>query len=452
MKTKLLMLVVTLCYSISTCLSQNFYEVKWKGNDSVSYIGLLIYNSENDALMRVNFTSNGVYRVAEYKCTCKYFTTYDGQNCYLINGMNANVVYNQDGKTTKYFADNFLFSGMDAQHRFKNLYAYDENDLQKSNLAELMRPAQWKKLDPAIDFNEPYIHSFYGTYEHNYTALLSFVGKKTDYATKKDGDTKKDDDTKTDYGTGSTKLYLIVVANTLDNSIGNGCDVDRKKLVNEMNDISGALNIPIEEHVIYGTDFNRQNVLNAISAIAPSRDDIVMFFYRGHGFRWDNQQSAWPDMSMRYSNYQPFESISLDEVYNLITAKGARLNVIFGDLCNTSIGINQVTNAGTNSLQSNFYPDIDKLKKLFLYSKGTLMSVAAKPGEVSWTSAYDGGFFTSSFFEALHAEIGKFSGTGSWKNILTATIDKALYKSQYTCSTCSVQHGEYYVSPELANQ
>jgi hypothetical protein len=77
------------------------------------------------------------------------------------------------------------------------------------------------------------------------------------------------------------------------------------------------------------------------------------------------------------------------------------------------------------------------------------MSVAASPGEVSWTSSYDGGFFTSSFFESLHAEIGTISGTGSWHNIVYSTINKARYKSQNACNTCSTQNGEYYLSPEL---
>lgn len=436
MKSIIFILSLTIFCSVKTCFGQSFYEVKWTGNDAVNYKGFLIYNSDNDALMRVAFTVNGVYKVAEYKVTSKYFTTADGINYYLMNGENAIFVFN--GNYQGYSADKFLFADLDSQHHFKNLYAYDENDLAKSNLAELMRPATWRALDPKADFTEPYIHEFYGTYEHNYTALVSMINTPKEYNST----------------SSNAKLYLVIVANTLDNSIGTGCEVDRRKLVNEMNSIARSLNISVEEHDVYGTDFGKDNVLNAIDALHPSSDDIVMFFYRGHGFRWNDQKSAWPDMSTRISSYDPFTYVSLDDVYTKIVSKGARLNLVFGDLCNSNVGIDkpEVTNQGTNSLQSNFYPDAEKLKKLFLYSKGNVMSVAASPGEVSWTSAYDGGFFTSSFFESLHAEIGALSGSGSWKNIIISTINKAKYKSQYGCSTCSVQNGEYYLSPELGDQ
>ncbi len=436
MKIKILFLLLLFSCSVRICFGQNFYEVKWTGHDGVNYLGFLIYNSDNDALMRVKYKANGVYKVAEYKCTGRYFTANNGRNYYLVDGSNAHVVYN-GGTDPRYSADKFLFTDLDAAHHFKNLYAYDESDLQKSNLAELMQPAVWRKLDPTVDFSEAYIYDFYDKSEHNYTALLSLMNSPRNT---------------TVYHNTSVKLYLVIVANTLDNSIGNGCEVDRKKLVTEMHDIASALNISVEDHIIYGTDFSSDNVMNTINAISPSQDDIVMFFYRGHGFRWNDQQSSWPCMSMRYSNYQPFTSISMDDVYSKIVAKGARLNMIFGDLCNSNIGVNQVTFQGSNTLQSNFYPDIDKLKHLFLDSKGTLMSVAASPGEVSWTNSYDGGFFTCSFFESLHSEIGKFTGSPSWKNILVSTINKAVYKSQNTCSNCTVQHGEYYISPDLANQ
>ncbi len=324
-------LSLTIFCSVKACFGQSFYEVKWTGNDAVNYKGFLIYNSDNDALMRVAFTVNGVYKVAEYKVTSKYFTTADGINYYLMNGENAIFVYN--GNFQGYSADKFLFADLDSQHHFKNLYAYDENDLAKSNLAELMRPATWKKLDPKVDFTEPYIHEFYGTNEHNYTALLSMINTPKEFNST----------------SSSAKLYLVIVANTLDNSIGTGCDVDRKKLVNEMNSIARSLNISVEEHDVFGQDFGKDNVLNAIDALHPSSDDIVMFFYRGHGFRWNDQKSAWPDMSTRISSYDPFTYVSLDDVYSKIVSKGARLNLIFGDLCNSNVGIDkpEVTNQGS---------------------------------------------------------------------------------------------------------
>lgn len=249
------------------------------------------------------------------------------------------------------------------------------------------------------------------------------------------------------------KMHVIIVANTLDQSIGQGCEVDRYKLISEFGNIAEALNIKLEKTVIYGNDFNKANVQKAINDLSPGPDDIVVFFYRGHGFRLETQTSYFPQMHLVHSQFQEFQSMELEEVYRQIKAKGARLNIILGDMCNSFINAPQLSQQTNTFMQSNFYPDTEKLKKLFLQSKGSVISAAAKPGEVSWVHPLTGGLYTSSFLESLYQEVGKYSGKGDWNNLLSSTITKAEYKSSYGCvqaggKSCDAQHGIKNVAVE----
>ena len=182
--------------------------------------------------------------------------------------------------------------------------------------------------------------------------------------------------------------------------------------------------------------------------MAVGENDIVIFFYRGHGFRWSDQTSLYPTLALTRAQTIPVtttNTILLEDVYNSITAKGARLNLILADCCNSSIGVPQYTNDNYLYMQSNASAQYDKLHKLFVERQGNLIFAASEKGEVSWTSNQYGGFFTTSFLQALDEEISYLRTTeSSWANIISNTRDYALSKAT-NCYSCYVkQHAIYY--------
>lgn len=139
-------------------------------------------------------------------------------------------------------------------------------------------------------------------------------------------------------------LHLIVVANTAISDIGESCEVDEEKIVRQFEIISDELGISFDKIEIDDKSFNKANVDKAVANLSPENNDIVIFFYSGHGFRWSNQVSKYPFLSMRYSDYTPINNtttISLEEIYNNLKIKGARLTMVIGDCCNSDIGVTQ---------------------------------------------------------------------------------------------------------------
>lgn len=245
------------------------------------------------------------------------------------------------------------------------------------------------------------------------------------------------------------KLHLILVTNTMINDIGASCEVDRDNVSREFEIVGAELEMPIVKTVISGRDFTKDNVTQAVRNLSPGPNDVVVFVYSGHGFRWSNQVSSYPSIDLRYSNYQSISkenSYELEDIYNIIKAKGARLNLVIGDCCNSDVGISE--RGGEPTLASRFYfqGKLARLRKLFIESRGDLIVAAARPNETSCGNSRDGGYFLSSFFSSMAKETSQnATDVPSWKSIIDRTISSAYYKTQ-NLRFCEPQTGIYYSS------
>lgn len=244
-----------------------------------------------------------------------------------------------------------------------------------------------------------------------------------------------------------TRMHLIMVANSMIPDIGSSCVIDQNTTTRELDVIASELGIPLSKTIIDGQDFTKASVENALTRLNPGSNDIVVFVYTGHGFRWSDQTSKYPNFDLRYSTYQQVSqnsTMNLGDVYNTITAKGARLNLVLGDCCNSDIGV--TGRGGQPSLASRRQAQgkLEKLRKLFLESSGNLIGAAARPNETSCGSTRDGGYFISSFFAAISRETSVLnSGLADWEDIISHTISTANYKTQ-NLNGCSPQNGIYY--------
>jgi hypothetical protein len=241
-------------------------------------------------------------------------------------------------------------------------------------------------------------------------------------------------------------LHLILVTNTLINDIGASCDIDRKNTVNEFQNICDALEIPLKKNIIAERDFTKETVSDVLNNLNPKSNDIVVFVYSGHGYRWSNQRSKYPNIDLRYSNYQGISestAYNLADIYNTIKAKGARLNLVIGDCCNSDVGISNRGGEPSLATRRQSQGTLDKLHTLFLESEGNLIVAAAKPYETACGNSRDGGYFISNFFAALSKETSRLNNTTpKWDNIVGNSIKNASYKTQ-NLRGCTPQNGIY---------
>lgn len=191
---------------------------------------------------------------------------------------------------------------------------------------------------------------------------------------------------------------------------------------------SASCNYPVT-----GNDFSRDGVVAMLNKLRPASNDIVVFLYSGHGFRFDNQESRFPQMDLTTSSYQELGDnyLAMADVFDDIQNKGACLNIVMSDCCNTPIGEEAPVSTGTtlySRATSNF--SLDRLRDLFLNTRGSILSTASSPGEPS-VCEQSGGFYTIGFIRSLRKEISSTSSEPvSWLNVMDNTIEAAKKRSE----------------------
>lgn len=135
-------------------------------------------------------------------------------------------------------------------------------------------------------------------------------------------------------------------------------------------------------------EFSSKALKNALYNLAKTpigKNDIVFFFYSGHGGRsidTDENINPYPVMLFNLEQEEKYK-YSLLVVHNLLKKAEARLLITMGDLCNSYTKMLSSENhllplgAGQKSSLN------EKLIKLFKKAKGNFIITSSKPGQTS---------------------------------------------------------------------
>jgi len=173
------------------------------------------------------------------------------------------------------------------------------------------------------------------------------------------------------------KMFLIVVANTKDATVGKSSETDLKNISGLFTSLATNLGITkIFPLYISGDGYSKAAVeaaLLALEAQKPATTDIVVFYFSGHGFRLAGDESKYPRMSFRTAknkaNKEVGDNMPLEDVYKRINALKPRVNLVLADCCNADIyenpvlGTDMITPKGGGAL-GNF--NREAAQKLFL--------------------------------------------------------------------------------------
>lgn len=234
--------------------------------------------------------------------------------------------------------------------------------------------------------------------------------------------------------TNSQTLHAIIFANTKcpgeePGSMGIGpsvtCDYQRMKI--EFETMASFLNYKKDFQWYEGSPnhFCRTNLESALNNLSCGKDDIVIFYYSGHGGRSPKEtKDPFPWMQLVVDPYRTAwnasQYYSLSQVLKRIEAKQPRLSIVLGDLCNSlSNAIPQKDVPEMKGATKMSKAPCDFYRDLFLKVKGSIIASSSKPGETS--SAYeDGGAFTICFTEVLQIMVSD-NMEPDWELLLEGT-------------------------------
>lgn len=207
-------------------------------------------------------------------------------------------------------------------------------------------------------------------------------------------------------------LRTIIFADNNDDRIGEGVQCNMEQIIEEIDIIAACIDMTdrcATPLVFEQFNCNPQNMRNCINNFKCGKDDIVLFFYFGHGGRSPQDRSDFPQMCLGTDFSQNSQWIPLEDVKDAIEKQNPRFLLVFGDLCNSSdLGITPKYGVLTSAASATDIAQKQKeaMKKLFLYSKGTVIASGSEKNEFSWylNSYPDGyGFFTNIFIQELES-------------------------------------------------
>lgn len=226
-------------------------------------------------------------------------------------------------------------------------------------------------------------------------------------------------------------LFLIIVYQPVNSeypeNVGTGIDI--RNIETLANQVSRDANLQLSIKKI-NTTLNpstvRNDVFNYITSISVGTDDVVWYYYTGHGSNCDGfPKSAYGE-------------ICLSEVHQRIKSKNPRLTISMFDGCNVG---DPIVEPNTDFLKT----DVSNLRMLFLDARGDVKSCSSQSGKFSYGSQNAGGLYTIGFLQAIKEK-------NTWEEVFETCRTNTISLSQqnrrnqepvsaisisYTTGTCS---------------
>jgi len=237
-----------------------------------------------------------------------------------------------------------------------------------------------------------------------------------------------------------TKFILLIVANTIDPTIGKGCEEDINSVRHIFEKMSEDMEFNFIEVIVHGEDYGKENILGAIDMLTPGPNDIVVFYYSGHGFSYEKDaENKYPQVDLR--SHPASDKIdvvdanteNLEKLFELVKGRGARLNIVIGDCCNSIIDFKRKFMRGDVPVQSEKIEPVIINKKmceaLFCDYTASILVAAAAKGEYAVSDDALGSIFTHNFSKNLKRLLKKEVDKGEglpWGKLLEETKDKTL--------------------------
>lgn len=240
-------------------------------------------------------------------------------------------------------------------------------------------------------------------------------------------------------------MHMLIVADTLQKDIGKSCAMDIQRAKETFAYIAAYIGCKINIRIVAGEQYSKQNVVSELKLLKPGTNDIVIFYYTGHGYRKPEDKRRYPYLDLRSKPTDDYlkETLNMEDIYKLVRQKGARTNLVLSDCCNSYVG---TTNAvGTKPFKKkSIAPELNStyIRNLFLNKISVLATAADSTQKASSNNTF-GGFFSYFLKSSIESNCSKTKPATdprfrqantipTWYDVLAETQKLTIQKAQRT--------------------
>jgi hypothetical protein len=226
-------------------------------------------------------------------------------------------------------------------------------------------------------------------------------------------------------------FHVLLTADTL-TDVKRASNKDLKHLKREAHHIAQVTGMKLYLKELSGHQLTQHRFEEWLTKSEISPDDVVFFYYTGHGLRTEKTPTVWPSI------YFPPKKEVLDfhQLVKKITARPAALLITIADCCNNFIDHPKsrfsLHDRGWIAKSTIFGDGREALKKLFLHTQGVIIASGSVPGKRSWCTE-KGGLFTNALLASLREELREVNP--QWEHLFK--------KASIGCS--NIQQPQFYL-------
>jgi hypothetical protein len=208
------------------------------------------------------------------------------------------------------------------------------------------------------------------------------------------------------------KLHMFIVADDIDQSIGSTYDFGRMQSVAQ--DVATKSGLSLVPYYCKKSQTSSEQLVSKLANLTCSSDDVVWFYYSGHGFN--------PNDGTLFTAFMLPDGVNrfkMDVVESKIKSKNPRLAIIMYDACNWTSGPLRGDIANRIGIQE------ARCQQLFRNTSGVIKVASNTAGErkYSYGNNTSGGLFTTAFVSALTET------DGDWNRLLSYTKSQTQVKA-----------------------
>ncbi len=188
-------------------------------------------------------------------------------------------------------------------------------------------------------------------------------------------------------------LHALIVADTAAADLSVGAERSMRRAEDLVIDIGRHTGMSVNRKVIKSGGLSNAAVWNAIEAISPGADDVVFFYYVGHGL--DSPNGPLPSLLVGSGSV---DAADANQIVERLRSKGQRLLVSLIEACNKDTASLSRDDA---VMIAGFASPRDRYTAFFKLARGSFVATAAREGEYAFLSANFGGHFTHRFMRSL---------------------------------------------------
>lgn len=213
----------------------------------------------------------------------------------------------------------------------------------------------------------------------------------------------------------------LIVGDTITPETKIGLQRDVWRMQKSLEIISRKLGLPLLLSTLVDSNCTSDNIANWLRSLPKVSNDIVFFYYTGHGCR-DGLSKPWPVLCI-YPRNPPSRFFGGAAVVKYLKHTQQRLAVILFDCCNVGRDTHHITHIpkGSEVLMTDS-DHLPGLHALFVDKKGIIVATACAPEEFSFddnNGIPQGSTFSIGFIKALIKHCKKKNV--SWQQIFSAT-------------------------------